>query len=160
VSEAFGLEAGGIRVELDGWQIVLLTDVVGLVESSFDDPALPVSAYPDLPDDDADYQRLLASERQQARAADQSAMTVTLEAAADGVVLSRSEAEAWLRVLGESRLLLASRLGVTDSVWEEDEESQELAVLHYLSWLQASLVDVLSDELPELADDDPTLEND
>ena len=76
-------------------------------------------------------------------------MSLTLEEAEAGVYLSRGEAEAWLRVLGESRLLLASRLGVTTAVWEEDEETEELAVLHYLSWLQASLVDVLSDELPD-----------
>lgn len=153
MSEAFGLDAGGIKVQLADWQIQLLSDVVALVESSADDPALPSSAYPDRPEDDADYRRLLESERQQARAADQSAMSLTLEAAEDGVYLSRGEAEAWLRVLGESRLLLAGRLGVTSAVWEEDEETEELAVLHYLSWLQASLVDVLSDELP---DGDPT----
>ncbi len=149
MSEAFGLEPGGIKVQLAGWQIVLLKDVIELVEASGDDPALPVRAYPDEPEEDAQYRRLIESERSQARAADQSAVSLTLDAAADGVFLSRAEAEAWLRVLGESRLLIASRLGVVDNDWEDDEDSEELAVLHYLSWLQSSLVEILSDELPE-----------
>jgi hypothetical protein len=148
VSDAFSLEPGGIKVQFAGWQIVLLKDVIELVEASGDDPALPVHAYPDEPEEDAQYRRLLESERSQARAADQSAMSLTLDAAADGVYLSRAEAEAWLRVLGESRLLLASRLGVVDNEWEDDEDSEELAILHYLSWLQASLVEIVSDELP------------
>ena len=148
MSEPFGLDAGGIKVQLGDWQIALLKDVIGLVQESGEDPALPISAYPDEPDEDAQYRRLLESERNQARAADQSAMSLTIDAAHDGAYLSRAEAESWLRVLGESRLLLASRLGVVDNGWEDDEDSEELAVLHYLSWLQASLVEIVSDELP------------
>lgn len=148
MSEAFSLEPGGIKVQLAGWQIVLLKDVIELVEASGDDPALPVHAYPDEPEEDAQYRRLIGSERRQARAADQSAVSLTLDEASVGVFLSRAEAEAWLRVLGESRLLIASRLGVVDNDWEDDEDSEELAVLHYLSWLQSSLVEIVSDELP------------
>lgn len=148
MSEAFGLTAGGIHVQLADWQVALLTDVIELVDSAGDDLALPASAYPDDPAEDAQYQRLIAAERSQARSADQSAMSLTLEHAGQGVILTRAEAEAWLRILGEGRLIIAGRLGVTDDQWEDDEDSEELAVLHYLSWLQASLVEIASDELP------------
>ena len=153
MSEGFTHHAGGIHLQLVPWQVRLLSDVVSLVEQSGHDPALPVSAYPNDRREDIQYQRLIADERDQARSADQSAVSLTLEKAGGGVVVSRAEAEAWLRVIGEARLIIGDRLAITEAGWEDDdeEESEELAVLHYLSWLQGGLVEVVIDELPPVA---------
>ena len=153
MSEGFTHHAGGIHLQLMPWQVRLLTDVVALVEQCADDPALPVSAYPDDRREDVQYQRLIADERHQARSADQSAVSLILEEAVAGVVVSRAEAEAWLRVIAEARLIIGNRLAITDAGWEDDdsEESEELAVLHYLSWLLGGLVEVAIDELPPVA---------
>lgn len=150
MTEAFVAQPSGILLELAEWQVTLLTDVVELVRESGDDPSLPVSPYPDDRIEDEQFRRLMASERDEARSADQSAVEVSLELASEGVVLSIAEAEAWLRVLGDARLVLAGRLGVTEGGWEDDDggdEQEGMAVLHFLSWLQGGLTDVLLDEL-------------
>lgn len=56
--------------------------------------------------------------------------------------LDDDEAMAWVRLIGEARLILAARLGITDSGWEADEEvdTPEVAMLHYLGWLQDGLI--------------------
>ena len=81
----------------------------------------------------------------QSRAADRSAFALTVEQAPQGVILSSGESEAWLRVLGDARLVLASRLGIADDGWEEQfsENDPSIALLHYLGWLQQSLAETL-----------------
>lgn len=151
VTETFAAAAGGVRLELSEWQIAVLRPLRARLLEAGLDAALPTSVYPDGPDDDAEFQRLMAGERKQARAADHVIVEVTLDRAADGVVLSVGEAESWLRVLGEARLVLAAQLGIDSQGWENDgglEESPDLALLHYLGWLHGGLVDVLADLLP------------
>jgi len=86
----------------------------------------------------------------QSRAADRSAFALTVEQSSRGVILSAGEAEAWMRVLAEARLVLASRLGIIEDGWEDDlpEDDPPVALLHYLGWLQQSLTETLEDYLP------------
>ena len=86
----------------------------------------------------------------QSRAADRSAFALTVEQAPRGVTLSPGESEAWLRVLGDTRLVLASRLGITDDGWEDQlaDDDPSVALLHYLGWLQQSLAETLEGLLP------------
>ena len=49
-----------------------------------------------------------------------------------------------MRVIGEARLVLAARLGITEDGWEDDADP-EMALLGYLGYLQDGLVGVLSD---------------
>ncbi|MDQ3777599.1 MAG: DUF2017 domain-containing protein [Actinomycetota bacterium] len=63
----------------------------------------------------------------------------------DRDVLTPDEADAWLRALNDLRLVLGTRLGVTenldwDAVDETHPEAHALAVYGYLSWLQEELV--------------------
>jgi hypothetical protein len=51
-----------------------------------------------------------------------------------------------MRVVGEARIVLAGRLGIEEDGWEETAsiEDPEVAMLHYLGYLQESLVEALS----------------
>ena len=60
--------------------------------------------------------------------------------------ISLEEAESWMRVIGEARLVLAARLGITKDGWEDEADptqSPEMALLGYLGYLQDSLVSIL-----------------
>ena len=50
-------------------------------------------------------------------------------------------------MLGVARLALAARVGIGQEGWEDDRslaESRDGAMLHYLSYLQDALIQVLS----------------
>ena len=64
----------------------------------------------------------------------------------------REEAQAWLTALNDLRLVLGTRLDVSDEslledLAEDDPRAPELALYAYLSWLQEQLVEALSSEL-------------
>lgn len=115
-----------------------------------EDPAagrFQVTAYPQDPEADAEFRRLVATDLDRARLADRERFAETLT---EGK-LGDDDAEAWLRVLGDARLLLGTRMGLDESAWEDDRlgSTPEGAMLQYLSYLQDSLVGVLSAALPE-----------
>jgi len=63
--------------------------------------------------------------------------------------LSAEEADAWLRGLNDLRLVLGTRLDVTEETdfereLDTSERGQELAVYAYLTWLQEQFVEALS----------------
>lgn len=148
-------EAGGIHVQLARWEVDALDTVLELLDSVGEadgDPAaerLNPAPYPDDPRASGEFLRLMEEEATQARRADRSAFELTLEQAAAGVTLSEGEAGAWLRVIGEARLTLAARLGIEEDGWEatHPEDDPGIAFLHYLGWLQGSLVEHLEDAL-------------
>lgn len=153
----FTVTADGIRVSLDANEIDALRvvpDLLASVGEVGDDPAqarLDIDAYRDDAESAAEYRRLMASEMEAGRAADRSAFSETLDALGRGpVTLSPGESEAWLTVLGEARLALAARLGIEEEGWGQDEasvSSPPMALLHYLSWLQGGLAEVLLETL-------------
>ena len=124
-----------------------LPELLAAVDADTADPAharLHVEAYPDDPEAQEEMTAYSGSQLAEARAADRAAFTITL----DKAVLSLEEAETWLVVLGDSRLALAARLGITEPGWETaDEEDPERIALGFLSFLQDQLVDVLMDRL-------------
>lgn len=72
-----------------------------------------------------------------------------LEATVGRDVLTPAEADAWLRALNDVRLVLGTRLDVTEELdWNAldpgDPRLPELAVYGYVSWLQEQLVDAVS----------------
>lgn len=119
------------------------------VDSRPDDPAytrLHVEAYPDDLEAQSEMAEYSGSQLAEARAIERAQFAATLEA--DPSVLSPDEAEAWLTVLGDARLVLAARLGITEPGWEEtDEEDPARITLGFLSFLQDQLVDVLMERL-------------
>ena len=59
---------------------------------------------------------------------------------------SRKEADAWLRALTDLRLVLGTRLEVTEDTYDRDIDpgdtaAYELSVFAYLSWLQEQAVE-------------------
>ncbi|MDQ3823812.1 MAG: DUF2017 domain-containing protein [Actinomycetota bacterium] len=73
----------------------------------------------------------------------------TFERTLDGDTLTPEDADAWLRVLNDLRLVLGTRLDVTEetTLGEIDphhEHAHAYAVYAYLSWLQEQLVEALS----------------
>jgi hypothetical protein len=130
--------AGGVQVHLDRGLVDFLVQfpvVLDSIRRGSDDPAsrrLHVPVYLDDSAGNDEWWGFMASELDQSRAADRSAFVEALRASAEGTVLSIAEAHAVVRVLVESRLALAARLGVeTEEDYERlgDTENAMLAVL-------------------------------
>ena len=69
-----------------------------------------------------------------------------LEATVDREVLSPQDADLWLRALNDVRLVLGTRLDVTEDLdWDglspQDPRAPELALYAYVSWIQEQLVE-------------------
>ena len=65
------------------------------------------------------------------------------------LVLDRDDADAWLGCLNDLRLVLGTRLGVTeqtdaDDLDDDDPRRQALEVYGWLGWLQESLISCLA----------------
>jgi uncharacterized protein DUF2017 len=101
-------------------------------------------AYLDDPERDAEYRRLMHDELDAGRRA----ALETFEASVDAEELDHDQVQAWLRTLNDIRLLLGTRLDVTEEqasrqVDRDDPRAGPLAVYHYLSWLEEQLVEAL-----------------
>jgi hypothetical protein len=100
-------------------------------------------AYADDPDREAEFRRLVHDElvAGRRRAAD------LMESTVDADRLNREELEAWVGALNDLRLVLGTRLEVTEDpedLPEEDPRAQAMALYHYLGWLEAQAVDALA----------------
>jgi hypothetical protein len=136
-----------------------LEAMVGLSDSSVDvpdDPALRrllPDAYNDDPEAAGEFRRLMNAELRKtktgalgemsAAAASGSGQTVTLR-------LNDEQAERWLQALTDIRLVLGTRLDVTEDpadMWEQmppdDPRGAMLAIYDWLGWLQESMVRAL-----------------
>lgn len=103
-------------------------------------------AHSDDPDADARYQELVSDDLAGLRRADRN----RLEAVLGGETIGPEDVEAFMRVIGEVRLVLAARLGIEDDGWEADlgaESDPELALLGWLGYLQDAAVGALTDLL-------------
>lgn len=140
----------GIEFRLEETLVEFLRDVPRLFAALGPpdvDPAaqrLSVPVYLDDPDANAEFWRWMGSEIEQSRVADRSAFESVLADAVRGTVASRAEAEAFLRVLVEARLVLAARLGVEVEDDYERLDPHESAVLGALAELQVLLIEALS----------------
>ena len=125
----------------------LAPDMRELLETP-DDPAvgrLFPPAYPDDHERQAAYRLLAGSELMESHLAALEA----LEAAADAERLDHEQAHAWMRALNEVRLVLGTRLDVTEEGTErptsgDDPRLPAFAAYDYLSALQGELIEALS----------------
>jgi hypothetical protein len=136
---------GEIRLRLPEHEQAVLRRVAASTRALLadgDDPALRrlfPPAYDD-PELEQEYRELtggqLASGRDRA--------LQHLEATVDHKVLSAQDADLWLRALNDVRLVLGTRLDVTEDLdWDvapEDPRAPDLALYAYVSWLQEQLV--------------------
>jgi hypothetical protein len=107
-------------------------------------------------DDDGasrEFERFAARERTDARAADQERFAQSLKLAAAGpTVLSREDAAAWSRVIGEARVVVAARRGLFDSgLPDQIPKDPEIALVLLLGYVQEELVT----ELLQTMEDQP-----
>jgi hypothetical protein len=103
-------------------------------------------AHPDDEEADRNFRELVGDDLEGARTADRRRFLASLERGA----LDGEDADAWLRVLGEARLVLAARLGIEDEEgWETRRDGgPEMALLALLGLLQEDLVRILLDAPP------------
>jgi Domain of unknown function (DUF2017) len=113
-----------------------------------DDPGLArlnPKAYPADDELEAEYRDLIGNELDAGRLA----ALDTLEATADAPTLDENQMEAWMRAINDTRLLLGTRLAVTEDragreVPDDHPDAQAIAVYDYLSWLEEQLVEALA----------------
>jgi hypothetical protein len=112
------------------------------------DPAL-LRLFPDAYGDDdeaADFRRFTEPDLRQQRAerTRRARATLTRVASNGRIPMDADEGQDWLTVLNDVRLVLGTRLGVTEEIGPETQpEDQEHAIYDWLTWLQATLVEAL-----------------
>jgi Domain of unknown function (DUF2017) len=121
-----------------------------LLEVTTDDPSvrrLFPTAYHEDPERDREYQQLVRDELLERRLA--ALETVEETAAADE--LDEQQLTAWLTALNDLRLVLGTRLDVSEDQPDmdaDDPDAPAMAVYGYLSVLLSDIVDALADDLP------------
>jgi len=153
-----------VLVALEPEEVAVLSRLpalLGSVGAAWDDPAqdrLNPEAYPGDLIASREFSRLTEKELTEARSADRERFADTLHRLRERPVLHSVEAAAWVRVLGEARLVLAARHGVLGggpAAAEDDppesvdlveltepppETDPELLLVDYLGSLQDDLV--------------------
>jgi hypothetical protein len=122
--------------------------------STPDDPALArlfPAAYAEDDEAATEFRRFTESDLRAAKRAAASDALVALQPLLAGggkLVLDRDQADAWLTWLNDIRLVLGTRLEVTEDTYEEDIDPgdprwQVMQVYGWLGWLQESLLSCL-----------------
>jgi Domain of unknown function (DUF2017) len=141
--------AGRVRLQFQEHEKVLLRELLTELEALLDDPDDPAVRRlfpPAHADREAEEQyRSLVRD---GLVAGRSSALATVRQTLDKQVLSTEEADAWLRALNDLRLVLGTRLEVSEDLDFEhfdlrEPRGRDLAVYAYLSWLQEQLVDAL-----------------
>ena len=119
-----------------------------MLEGDLNDPDLRrlfPAAYEDDAEAEDEYRRMTADDLLSGRLE----ALRTLEETALRKHVSKEELDAWLRALNDLRLVLGTRLGVTEEVYDRqldprDPRARELSLYAYLSWLQEEVVEAAS----------------
>jgi hypothetical protein len=138
---------GRIHLHLPPHERELLRDVAAsvraLIDEDEDDPAVQ-RLFPAAHEDPELEQEYRDLTRTQLRSGREQALAL-LEETVDAETLSAEQADAWLRALNDARLVLGTRLDVTedfdwDSLDAGHPDAEGLAAYAYLSWIQEQLV--------------------
>ncbi|MEO7570901.1 MAG: DUF2017 family protein [Acidimicrobiales bacterium] len=145
---------GAFAVRLPAEERELLASLVvqlrELLELSTDDPSvrrLFPTAYHDDPERDREYQQLVRDELLERRL---DALS-TVEDSAGATELDEAQLGAWLTALNDLRLVLGTRLDVSEDqegIDEDHPNAPAMAVYGYLSVLLNDVVDALAGDLP------------
>jgi hypothetical protein len=142
--------AGDIRLHLADDERAVLREVAdelgSLLEEAPDDPSLR-RLFPTAHDDEElerEYRELTRGQLDAGR----ERSIETLRETAGRELLTPEEADAWLRALNDARLVLGTRLDITEDFdWEafdaSDPRAPEIALYAYLSWIQEQLVEAM-----------------
>ena len=118
-----------------------------------EDPALArlfPPGYASDPESDRQYREMVRGDL----TAERLAGLQILERTLDSTSLDEEEIGAWLNSVNDMRLVLGTRLDVTDEMNEQgvppgDERAPRFDVYRYLTWLEWQLVDVMATGLPQ-----------
>ena len=142
---------GRVRLNFDEDELLLLRELLAELQVLLEDPDDPAvrRLFPPAHDDlesEEQYRSLVRDQLVGGRAEALAAVRDTL----GRKTLSLEEADAWLRALNDLRLVLGTRLDVTEDIDYEDLDSREprgrdLIVYAYLSWFQEELVEALAE---------------
>ena len=141
------------RVQLPERERDLLTSLVPQLRDllTTDDPSLRrlfPTAYADDPERDAGYHAMVRDELLERRYASLDVLESTIEGGdVDGDTLS-----AWMRALNDLRLVLGTRLDVSEDddpldLDADDPLAPAWSIYHYLAMLQSMIIDALSEDL-------------
>ena len=140
---------GGVRLNFDEQELLLLRELLAEVQGLLEDPDDPAvrRLFPPAHDDlesEEQYRSLVRGQLLGGRAEALETVRRTL----GRETLSTKEADAWLRAFNDLRLVLGTRLDVTEDIDFEgldprEPRGRDLAVYAYLSWLQEELVEAL-----------------
>lgn len=119
------------------------------------DPALErlfPPAYRDDPAGSAEYERLMHEDLVTGKLSSLDVMEQTI----DATELTEEQLTAWLGALNDLRLVMGSRLGVTEDLYaeglpEDDPRAPRYALFAYLGWLEEQVVLALAEQLPDPA---------
>ena len=152
--------SGSYEVHLPSAERTLLGNLADqlreLLAETTDDPSvrrLFPTAYHDDPERDREYQQLVRDELLERRLS----ALATVEATLDADELNEEQLSAWLSSLNDLRLVLGTRLDVSEeqvAVDADDPDAPAYAVYGYLGFLLSEVVDALTDGLPEPSDPD------
>lgn len=135
------------------WIVDLATQLEALMESDTNDlKRLFPTAYPDDPERDAGYQIL---SRQQLIDSRREAIALMQETI-DRDHWREDELGAWMGIVNDLRLVIGTRLDVTENDNEIDEDHPDAAahiLYHQLGYLVSEIVDALTTTLPPVDDD-------
>jgi hypothetical protein len=144
------LRSGRYELRLDSDERALLRGLPGQLREllNTDDPSLLrlfPTAYTDDPKREADYQQLMRVELLDLHRGALEVMEETI----DATDLDEEQLGAWMKAINQMRLVLGTRLDVTEDMYEDgmdasDPRAPAFALYSYLGWLQEHIVQALS----------------
>ena len=143
--------AGGVRLRFNEGEVLLLRELLDELEGLLEDPDDPAlrRLFPQAHDDPESEEQYRSLVRDQLLGGRSKALAVVRDTLGKET-LSLDEADAWLRALNDLRLVLGTRLDVTEDLDYEnidlnEPRGRDLAVYGYLTWLQEQLVEALAE---------------
>jgi hypothetical protein len=129
----------------------IVDEMLTLLHSQASDDPVTKRLFPDAyesPEDAAAYNELVSDQLMAAKISALETVRKDLENGAD-LVLERDSVEMWLTALTDLRLALGTRLDMTEEKMAmdldpRDPEASSYAILHWLGWLQESLVEAIN----------------
>jgi Domain of unknown function (DUF2017) len=142
---------GGVRLRFNEGEVLMLRELLDELEGLLEDPDDPAlrRLFPQAHDDPESEEQYRSLVRDQLVTGRSKAVAVVRETLGNET-LDTDEADAWLRALNDLRLVLGTRLDVTEDLEYEnidlnEPRGRDLAVYGYLTWLQEQLVEALAE---------------
>ncbi len=143
----FVVRDGKIQLSVGAGEQAALQSIPALLDRNDGaEGRLEYTVHPDNPDADARYRELIGEDLTQLRRVDRRAFDTFIA----GEPGPPETLEGFMRVIGESRLVLADLLGIEDDSWESERDllsDPDLALLGWLGYLQDAAVELLSEFL-------------